>query len=199
MHDTVETTTTSRRDSRSFPAPMAPGSALRQPRAAHPAATVPGADRNVSPVAKTAGKTCATAATVASLVVTGCVGLRRTPRQVFHVDARREFRIPPVPLPAGRRRPFWPWAHRIEPHGVAADSASAGRFAVVRQIAGKKRGRTSPDIRPLASPACAWPAPVPLRPAPMAPATSGAWVLTQEACQLSLRLHIRHRSRRETP
>src|SRR6476620_89595 len=49
---------------------------------------------------------------------------------------------------------------------------------------GKKRGRMSPDIRPLASPTCARPALFQFQSAPLTPATSGADRNTQEACQV---------------
>ena len=91
----------------------------------------------------------------ASHRLTGCVALRRNPRTR---PCRRPSGTPGSPL---FRTP------RGVGHPSQRRTVQRSRSTPGSRIAGKKRGRTSPDIRPRAPPACTSPAPVPIRPAPL--------------------------------
>jgi len=107
--------------------------------------------------------------------LTGCVAFRRSPRQPAMSTPLGEPRIPPVPHPRGASA-----THPRTPPRAAFVVPGRPRG----KLRTKKRGRTSPDIRPLRFPGVYLPAPVPIPAALEAPATPGARILSQEPCQL---------------
>ncbi len=105
--------------------------------------------------------------------MTGSVALRRNPVRI--ADPGGEIRIPPVPLPVGRRHLTTALRRRFslmrrdvrDASGVRvtmkgnpgpAMSTDVDERVMPADRADKKRGRTSPDIRPPATSVRTWPA-----------------------------------------